>query len=346
MGSTPQLVAFVRQGLVTAWKGLRLKYPVDGNPAWIYGSSDPHCFGRQARPGAVLWVCGRRPPDPPGLVARIRVAALLGPGERPVNVDPRLWKHFERYRFIALGDPASSRFFPQNDAAEALLSLRFANRPTWPPADALAPRPGWTTRCSRYFRSPCLIRADRDSGRSGAEPLDRLADELTSRSVFLSWKHSDHGRARRSALRAFVRELIRRRIGVWWDELALPGPAGHRELYGNAPLLGSLLAEAMRETRTLIAVSSPEYGNISPGSADNWTLSEWQGGHLLPGGRSLRRAIYLLGGDSRYVAKEEADLQIAANDPADAAGEVARWLDLSAGCGAMPRTASGQTGHA
>jgi hypothetical protein len=101
---TPQLVAFVRQGLVTAWKGLRLKYPVDGNPAWIYGSRDAHCFGRQARPGAVLWVCGRRPPDPASLVARIRVVSESQPcaGRCPYEPPstPRWWHSGTKYGIL------------------------------------------------------------------------------------------------------------------------------------------------------------------------------------------------------------------------------------------------------
>ncbi|MEJ2309874.1 MAG: hypothetical protein P8Z78_11220 [Gammaproteobacteria bacterium] len=173
-----------------------------------------------------------------------------------------------RYNYVVRGGKRS-RFYGHNDVSGVLDELAFLGT-----HGNLVKQPGeaWVPR----RHGNMLQRAHRIAD---ATPLENFSRRLDRRSLFISWKHRDvKGRRRenlgvRRHVLEFTRELNRRGMAVWLDELALPD---YRPKTADDNLLDLLLRQAMQQCRVLVGVATRHYGCISPDSTVNWTALEWR----------------------------------------------------------------------
>ncbi len=326
-------MAYVRRGLITTWKGLTLKFPVKGKPAFLYWSDAPCYFAKHARPGAILWVISAHPPDPPSLVARLEITRRVDEDIGCREFPARLWKHFTGHRTVVQGHPKRSEFFAQNDASKALMELRFAGRRRpWSLKDMAKGRGArsgrWRSAFGSRFQRPRLVATARNEASLSAQALEELAKSARSRAVFISWKHPDHKRVGRARIRSLAGELVRQGYSVWWDQLVLPGPEGQEELFRNPPLMRRLLRSALRQSRALIAVCSPRYGTKTAASPENWTRNEWNRRYVNPARRrKLRRFVYPIAGPC-FCLTGSGSSRLKSGDPDAAAKSLRKLLRL------------------
>lgn len=273
------LVAYVRTSKVTDWKRLALLYERDGTPAFVYRSDDDVTFAEHAKEGAVLWIIESHKDAPPSLVARLQVVGQLHAKLRVdvlevtgnANVPNGMLLDFEygrKLRWYAVGDPNCSRFFGHNDVSGALIETDLEGEPArWQGAREWAPRFGQRLQRPRRLRS-------------GQESLEKFAEDLAERSVFLSWKHCNF-KERHHEIRALVRALADNNIECWWDQLALPRSRALNRLTKDPDLLKRLLDYGLAESQVLLALGSQDWGKPSSrDSSRNWTLGEWEGSQV------------------------------------------------------------------
>jgi hypothetical protein len=105
--------------------------------------------------------------------------------------------------------------------------------------------------------------------------LEKLAKDLSERSVFLSWKHCDF-KDRHKEIEALINALVEEGIDCWWDQLTLPTSPALSRLRSKPELLKRLLDYGLAKCKILLALGSENWG--TPSSSDpsrNWTLGEW-----------------------------------------------------------------------
>jgi hypothetical protein len=268
------LIAYVKTSKVTDWKRIALHFGDIENPAFIYRSDDEQTFAQYAKKGAVVWIIESHFKSQPSLVARLRVAGQVQgklkidiiESSGDVNIPNGMLPAFEygrKMRWYAVGDSKKCRFYGFNKASDALLKLELTGNPApWRGAEE------WLPRFGHSLQRPRLIK-------SGIEELEKLANDLTARSVFLSWKHCDF-KDDHNEIEALINALVEKGIDCWWDQLTLPSSAALSRLRSKPELLKRLLDYGLAKSKILLILGSENWG--SPSSSDpsrNWTLGEW-----------------------------------------------------------------------
>ena len=224
----------------------------------------------------VLWVVARLSglgrKWPPALVARMTLAedAWIGPPRKCDRRDLPFPYHFGVALFTRERDGV---FFPANDATTALLgSLSEKGDEREPAQTAEAHLKAWNDKTHTGFAS---LRRIHDPG-----PLKTFTDRLRTHSIFLSYRWNDHAESSRA--RADLRDLaemlmVKRRVGVWLDNLSLPASRIDQEL--RRAVIEQLLRSPLRETPLLVAHVTRDYGGPSADLAagePGYTLQEWR----------------------------------------------------------------------
>ena len=268
------IITYVKTSKVTDWKRLALRFGKDREPAIIYRSDDDRTFATYAKKGAVLWIIESHGSAPPSLVARFQVIGQLHAkldinvlektGNSEVPSDMLLaFEYGRKLRWYAVGDPECSRFFGYNNVSDALLKTHLEGKPApWYGFDKWLPKFGQSLERPRRIKS-------------GKDELEKIAKNLTERSVFLSWKHCDFTK-RHHEIRSIVNALVDEGIDCWWDQLALPRSRSLARLTKHQILLKNLLDYGLDKSKVLLALGSQHWGG--PSSRDpshNWTLGEW-----------------------------------------------------------------------
>ncbi len=321
------LLANVRWSVIGQWKRLLLKHTHRGSQVFVYGSNDDQQFKQSARDGAQLWIVSTPPGFPPTLVARLTDVQRIDASHDAGVCDDLLadlkepGKGGSEYLFKVKGG-RGSRFYGNNDASTALEHTTLLGQG----GTLKAAGEEWVPRRHGVM----LMRPKR---LQDADALKALATDALHRAVFVSWKHCDKDGqrpdhvARRRAVRELVRELNRRGVAVWLDELALPNFKPHTT---DDALMESLLRVGLHESRVVAAVASDCYGTRSPESDVNWTAMELQSkrrqnrvalflGHEAPDGAESLLVGPTLGSDSVAVHLN--------GDPSQVASEFCRWYD-------------------
>ncbi len=255
------LLCYVPRDHLTSWKLDSLE-----RGALAYGS-DAATFADLATKGSILWVIGARRDGPPSLEARIEIAARIR--------NPDEWK------FEVRDSRGGGTYFALNDASKVLMDLVFESNESFSSLRNTYSSTSWRSAYGQSLQLPRRIapagaRIHRHRS-AGVAPLERLARSARQRSVFVSWKHADGGRAGRRFLKALTTELAVRGFSVWWDGTALTGVhvmqtdrAGRRDV-----LLSKLLRQGISEASAVLSLWTERYGKPSTPEGRNWTRSEW-----------------------------------------------------------------------
>lgn len=267
------VVAYVRRSKVTDWK--RLMDPGSGEPfPFVYGSRDPHVFAEHVQKGSVLWVMGATPDGrPPSLVAKLHVIGRADdPCGETYEVPPSVLRAFRKhFKYLAVGDSESSRFYGYNNASQALLSLvlKWVHEPRTLSGEPPCPQGSctWKSSYATPLNSPAVVVSD-------PKPLQDL-HRKAAHSVFISWKRHDNWKRRRS-VRELAYAMADKELFAWLDVFAFPPSIALRaKVDPNAELLKRLLRYGYDRCNALLALETKGYG--SPGISGNWTETEWTG---------------------------------------------------------------------
>jgi hypothetical protein len=180
----------------------------------------------------------------------------------------------------------------------------------------------------KLHRPRRLVPADEAANSLGAEPLEALLENISNRTIFISWKHRDFYR-RRKLIREFIIELTQAGFAVWWDRYALPpyGSKTNKQKIDNR-IIKILLDHGMGQCKALIALSSQHYGQKSEDSSRNWTRNEWEHERVHQRKDRLYRVVYMLDKlPQNGVNLEEADQKIPDCHPEEATLKFKEWFD-------------------
>jgi hypothetical protein len=314
------VLCYVQRCRITDWKRLVLTHQ---EPSFVYGSNDDRVFRRNLKRGGTLWVVASIPGRPPELVARLSVITVAGHGDpelEALGISARFLKHFSEFRWIAVGGQGSE-FFGHNIAGKALLETTFESS-TGNPWMLSAGSKVWRGEHGKKLQRPVKVSASSlNSLEHGATALKSLA--ATGRnSVFISWKWRDNSKRRIISL-AYA--LAENGFMPWVDLLALPMSKALLQVQQNEEKLRILLRYGYRRCIGVIGIETLNYGKQSEGSADNWTLREWEGG-FAEEGTTLVRIVYRPDSTRDCCLMPRPDLRLSGADPGKAAGELCRWL--------------------
>lgn len=309
------VVCYVRRNIITDWKRLVVTH---AEPAFVYGSNDDRVFGRYLNSGGILWVVASIPKYSPELVARIKVRKVVSSKDVSslaiLGVSSRLLRHFQQFKWIAVGE-GDSEFFGHNFASDVLLRTPFVRRGGARLLDEQATQ--WSGHIGAMLQRPALVYTNEHPG---AAFLENLA-ERARRSVFISWKWADNSRI---TIRNLAYDLAREGIVVWLDQLALPASKALDKVVSDSEVLRRLLRYGYTRCQTVLAVESKNYGIQTPGSDRNWTMDEWSG--------SLKRdnppetIVYSQNGVSTGLVTSLCKRRLASRDTQSAAKELSTYL--------------------
>jgi len=268
------LLCYVRRDELTSWKLDSIERGRPNHPILAYGSND-RTFAQYAKKGNTLWIIGADAKFPLTLEARIKISDRI-----PRDGD---WKCSVR------GSADGCTFFGLNDVSTTVMQLVFQNSKAFWSLQTRHRIRTWQARFGCSFQAPRRIAPrDEKTGRHvslGALPLEQLASQLLARSIFISWKHSDHDhdQQRISFLRSLTAELCRLGFAVWWDETALTDSDTINEYAPSTrdDMMRWLLQQGLSQASVVLGIWTDRYGRQSDSSRRNWTRDEWQVGGKL-----------------------------------------------------------------
>jgi hypothetical protein len=332
-------VCAVAESVITDWKRLLTSYSETSRPFFVYGSNSP-AFARYAQAETTLWVVQLRRAEHPVLAAKICVAARRSERGKPrPKLDSRLDDLVERFharrtfesrsgakvtqkgwRYVAYDAGRGSRFFPFNDATEAVLRTLFELRTPLgrkPPKREALPA-AWRASFGSRLLSPALLRKiDADEN-----PFVQLERAIAGRDIFVSYRHKESERAEQ-----LVRALEARGIPFWFDRSALPVAEATRRLESDEPTLTLVLDQGLHDSAWLVALADASYGGPSECTRDvrgrgvrSWTRYEWR--------TAKHRILYDLDPAHGFAetARPAPNFVLRSADPEDAATEIAQII--------------------
>lgn len=160
---------------------------------------------------------------------------------------------------VVEADPMFSRFFPANDMTTCLSCLRYVNQDggltEYSPRRVLRVRPK-----ESYL-------------------LEKYAETVAQRTVFISYKHSDFTGTRSHppwTVKELAGAFISAKFGVWLDALCAPRKAKESSEDLNSEEVRLLLKEGHTQSAVVIAIETENY--LGPGKGGHkWTLDEYEG---------------------------------------------------------------------
>ena len=111
----------------------------------------------------------------------------------------------------------------------------------------------------------------------------------------------------------------------WLDTLAFPKAGLSTELKDHPTQLKKLLHHGYKQCAAVIAIGTPNYGEKSYGSAENWTRSEWM--RTIARENKPLRIVYLNSGKSESINKVQPNKFLDCINPEDTARELKEWFD-------------------
>ena len=260
------LIAYVAWDRVVPWKILSLPEKEGATFFPIGYGSGQAVLHKRAEPGSQLWVltipvAKAHSPDrqvfPPTLVARIQVQALCSKASCPEALRAKnVERLLDRWTWVAVGDPAQSRFFELNDASPALMHLGI-----------MEPGEPASLELARKFQSIRYL----PEGNQVQQAFDEVDTHAQKKAVFISYTHAE---GTQLALQ-LASELAPLGFHLWLDALTIPLYNVAKEDDCQPHRLRQLIRLGVQQTQLAIVLNTPAYAQKSDPCGFNWTQWEY-----------------------------------------------------------------------
>ena len=280
------VLVYVDWEWIRAWKreeasrGGRKKKETNRHFPYVYGSSNT-TFGSYVRNGSIIWIwtCPEYADKPrihrlpPSLVARLHIADVV-PWEsidnpfRDIKTPARLKK---RWKWIGLGCPHCSAYFPVNNVFEVFRELSSRNKNG--DERAILPERGLPVAQDRspYYSLPRLIRFPKRLGEGGVSHLIEHADAVAGRqTVFLSYCRADD---RDNFAGHLVEAMTERNLAPWLDMKAVPDRLATGAVKVDDLVLEQIFKDGIRQAKAFVALVGNNYRR-SRYAMDEWEIAK------------------------------------------------------------------------